>query len=193
MSDWFEFRFWYSGRHSASHIYEYKRNVLLPALRTYGLEHFLILDEPEFMLVRTPPENGLKENLPVSLESSLAPIFLNITVESWSAVEDAKSRILSSKKKIPNQPLPDDDRGWDVRGKNGQGQWFFSPTDLDPEVEAFAKFMTNVAGKFTEAYISEMPSKVENRWLMSLFLHLMMDSISTWQREEQEIREFPYI
>jgi hypothetical protein len=193
MSDWIEFRFWYSGSQTASQIYEYKRDKLLPALHDHKLEHFLILDEPEFMLVRTPSENGLKETFPASLLSSLEPIFLKITIESWSAIEDAKSRILSSKKKLPNQPLPDDENGWDVQGKSNQGQWLISPTDLEPEAEAFAKFMTHVAGKFTQAYISEMPSKVENRWLMSLFLHLMMDSISTWQREEQEVREFPYI
>ncbi len=193
MSDWLEFRFWYFGNKSASRLYEYKRDILLPALRARGLEHFLLLDEPEFMLLRTPPEKGLKENLPTSLEPSLAPIFSKITVERWSAVEDARNRILSSKKKLQNQPLPDDDGGWEVRGKNDQGQWIISPTDLDLEVEAFAKFMTDVTGKFTEAYISEMPSRIENRWLMSLFLHLMMDSISIWQQEENEIREFPYI
>lgn len=193
MSDWLEFRFWYSGNKSAFRLYEYKRDILLPALRARGLEHFLLLDEPEFMLLRIPPENGLKENLLTSLEPSLAPIFSKITVERWSAIDDARNRILSSKKKLTNQPLPDDDGGWEVRGKNDQGQWIISPTDLDLEVETFAKFMTNVTGKFTEAFISEMPSRIVNRWLMSLFLHLMMDSISIWQQEENEIREFPYI
>lgn len=192
MSDWIEFRFWYSGSQTAAQIYEYKRDKLLPVLRAHKLEHFLILDEKEFMLVRAPSEKGLTESFPALL-SSLEPIFLKITFASWSAIEDAKNRIRSSKQKLKNQNLPDDKNGWEVKGKNNEGQWVYSPTDLDPEVEAFAKFMTHVAGKFTEAYISEMPSKVENRWLMSLFLHLMVDSISTWNPEEQEIREFPYL
>jgi hypothetical protein len=193
MSDWLEFRFWYSGGTSSPQLFEYKRDILLPALRDREIEHFLILDEPEFMLVRIPPKNGLKEDFPTLLEPSLPPIFSKITIERWSAIEDARNRILSSKKGLPNQPLPDDDKGWEVRGKNGQGQWIISPTDLSSEAEAFAKFMTHVSGKFTQAFISEMPSRIENRWLMSLFLHLMMDSISIWQQEEQEIREFPYI
>ena len=192
MSDWIEFRFCYSGRPSPSQLFEYKRNILLPVLRSREIEHFLLLDEPEFMLVRTPPSNGLGEELPSILDSSLAPIFTRITVERWSAIEDARNRILSSKMKLLNQPLPDDGQGWEVRGKNGQGQWVITPAGLDAEVEAFAKFMTHVSGKFTEAFISEMPSKVENIWLMSLFLHLMLDSVSIWQTEENLIREFPY-
>ena len=53
--------------------------------------------------------------------------------------------------------------------------------------------MTRVLGVFTERYLLEMPFRVEDRWLMSVFLHLMLDSISVWHLEEKEIREFPFI
>jgi len=193
MSEWYEFRFWYAGQPSASSLYQYKREILLPALRAHRLEHFLMLDEPEFMLLRTPPEGWLPNSLTASLESTLAPNFSKITVETWSATEDARNRIQSAKHRLPDNLLPDNESGWEVRGRNDQGQWLVSPADLDSEIEAFAKFMTRVTGKFTETYISEMPSRIENRWLMSLFIHLMLDSISVSQPEEQEIREFPYI
>jgi len=193
MRDWIEFRFWYSRRPSPSQLFEYKKKTLIPTLQSHEIEHFLLLDEPEFMLVRIPPSNGLEDVLPTILESSLAPLFSKITIEKWSAIEDARNRILSSKMKLPNQPLPNDGQGWKVHGKNDQGQWVITPAELDSEAETFAKFMTHISGKFTEAFISELPSKVENIWLMSLFLHLMMDSISIWQTEENQIREFPYI
>ena len=38
-----------------------------------------------------------------------------------------------------------------------------------------------------------MSYRVEDRWLTSLFLHLILDSISIWQKEEGESREFPYV
>ena len=82
MDIWVELRFWYSGKPLPSQLFDYKRRTLMPALRARLIEHFLILDEPDFMLVRTPPIVRLKEEFPADLQPSLAPLFSKITGES---------------------------------------------------------------------------------------------------------------
>ena len=79
-----------------------------------------------------------------------------------------------------------------IQGKTPDGKWAAAPEDLDKQVVAFSTFMSKVVGKFTKAYLKEMPYRVEDRWLMSIFVHLILDSISIWQKEENESREFPY-
>ncbi len=106
------------------------------------------------------------------------------------AKDDARNRILSCKGRVG---LARSAQGWKVSGKNESGKWVVASEDLNRQQIAFANFMARVAGKFTRAYLEEMPYRVEDRWLMSLFLHLMLDSISIWQKEESEAREFPFL
>ena len=80
-----------------------------------------------------------------------------------------------------------------IKGKTPSGWWIPAPENLDKQVTAFSIFMSRVVGKFTKAYLKEMPYRVEDRWLISVFVHLILDSISTWKNEENEIREFPYV
>jgi hypothetical protein len=193
MNDWYELRFWYADSPRPLALYEFKRDALLPVLQEYGIPGFLILDEPEFMLLRIETDNQASDAIKVHFEENLPSHFSKVTVNAWSPTDDARNRILSAKRRLPGLPLPDDDSGWKVQGKNTSGIWIVSPQNLDKQVEAFTRFMTRVLGTFTERYLLEMPFKVEDRWLMSVFLHLMFDSISVWQTEEKEIREFPFI
>ena len=80
-----------------------------------------------------------------------------------------------------------------IKGKAKDGTWIVASEKLDKQVTAFSSFMCRVVGKFTKAYLKEMPYRVEDRWLMSVFLHLILDSISVWQKDENECREYPYI
>src|SRR5258708_24849851 len=98
MNTWNELRFWYSSRLPASSIYRYKREILLPVLRANAIEHFLLLDEPEFMLLRILTEAEVLAILRTSFEGTLAPLFSRITVEVWSPSDDARNRILSAKR-----------------------------------------------------------------------------------------------
>ena len=78
-------------------------------------------------------------------------------------------------------------------GRDLNGSWNVGGQDLEEKIDEFARFMSEVAGTFTLAYLQSMPRRVEDRWLKSLFIHLLSDSISTPQNEESEIRAFPYI
>jgi len=70
-------------------------------------------------------------------------------------------------------------------------QWKYAYEDLDLKIEVFVKFMTKVLSRFTREFLREMPEYIDDRWLMSLFIHLLLNSISIWH--EPEVRMFPYV
>ena len=70
-----------------------------------------------------------------------------------------------------------------------EDRWIAKPDDLNLKIEKFARFMSKVVGKFTRAYLEEIPERVDDRWLLSVFIHLLLHSISE-QRSEIEIRQF---
>ena len=72
------------------------------------------------------------------------------------------------------------------------GRWRARPDDLKVKTEKFARFMSKIIGKFTRAYLEEMPERVDDRWLLSVFIHLLLHSISE-QRFERETRAFSWI
>ncbi len=98
-----------------------------------------------------------------------------------------------AKDRFPDIVFPDGESGWQVEGKDAQGRWVVSPDDLDKEIATFSAFMTGVVGKFTEAFLAEVPERVSNRWLMSVLVHLMLNSVTTMHSEEPGIREFPAV
>ena len=166
----------------------HQTGALLLGLRCRFLhsQEFLILDEPGFILLRVEADNGITGRIRASLEEAIRPIFSQITAQSWSPQADAKNRILDARRRagildgIPGE-------GWMIKGKNPNGWWIPAPEDLDKQVTAFSTFMSKVLGKFTKAYLKEIPYRVEDRWLMSVFVHLILDSVSTNQTEENEI------
>lgn len=193
MAEWHEFRLWWGINRSQDDVFAFKQKHVLPVLKKYSIEDFLMLDECEFMLLRIDINGKSAKQIYSDLEKTIRPepLFSKLTVESWSPTEDAKNRILTAREraKIPAD-IPEG--GWMIKGKNPDGKWVAMPEDLDKQVAAFSIFMSKVVGKFTKAYLKEMPYRVEDRWLMSVFIHLLLDSISTWKLEEKEIREFPY-
>jgi chromosome segregation ATPase len=64
---------------------------------------------------------------------------------------------------------------------------------LERKVEEFSRFMTKVTGQFTKAYIKEIPNVVDDPWMLSVFVHLLLDSVSIWQNLEKLTRDFPFI
>ncbi|MCI4327890.1 MAG: hypothetical protein L3K16_09755, partial [Thermoplasmata archaeon] len=96
---------------------------------------------------------------------------------------------LRAKGAVPAEFVGD---GWGIAGKSG-GAWQLRPEEFDDKVEEFATFIARIAGRFTLDYVRHMPSRVDDRWLKSVFVHLLLNSISTSKPEEAEVREFPYI
>ena len=193
MAEWHEFRLWYDINPNPSDIFVFKKTYVLPMLERYDVEDFLMLDEPDFVVLRIGINGESAKRILSDLEETIQmeTLFSRVTMGSWSPITDARDRILGAREraKIPAEITTG---GWMIKGKTPNGNWEAAPEDLDRQVAAFSIFISKVAGKFTEAYLKEIPYRVEDRWLMSVFLHLILDSISTWQKEESEIREFPY-
>ena len=119
MSEWHEFRLWWDINRNPDNVFAFKKTNMLPILEKYGVEDFLMLDEPEFVLVRIDIDGKSAKLIYSDLKKVIQaePLFLEVTVESWSPTEDARNRILSARGKVP---LPADipEGGWMIKGKN---------------------------------------------------------------------------
>lgn len=194
MAEWHEFRLWRNINPNQDDVFAFKQEHILPILEKYDIEDFLMLDEPEFVLIRIDTNGKSAKQIYSDLEKTIQtePLFSKVTVESWSPINDARDRVLAARERA-RLPIEIPQGGWMVKGKKPDGEWVVMPEDLEKQAAAFSIFMSKVAGRFTKAYLKEMPYRVEDRWLMSVFVHLLLDSISTCQPEENEIRDFPYI
>ena len=188
--EWFEIRLWYSNRPNPDDLFNFKKQKMLDVLDKNKIGYFLVLDEPDFVLLRIEGTRELAENVKTSMETSSSELFSHATFETWSPERDADTRISESRTR---GRLPEMEGEWKFIGKDQTGKWQVAPEDKAKMQFAFATFMSRVCGQFTRAYLKEMPSRVEDRWLMSVFVHLMLDSISTWGEEEKQLREFPAI
>jgi hypothetical protein len=174
-------------------LFDFKRTDMLHVLDEQQVGYFLALDEGQFVLIRIEGTKELAEKVKTSIERVGSGLFSHITIETWSPVRDAHDRIIGARGRAG---LPQKEAGWKVVGMHVEGgtlKWQFGDEDLGKQELAFASFMSHVAGQFTRAYLEEMPFRVDDRWMMSVFIHLMLDSISTWHDEENESRQFPYI
>lgn len=83
--------------------------------------------------------------------------------------------------------------GWTVAGTTSKGEWVVLPGDDAGRKQQWVRFLTKVLGRLTVVFVKAMDMKPEDRWLMSVFLHLLLNSIACHGQEEQEIRGFPAI
>jgi len=192
MDEWKELRFWYAGDVSSTDLYAFKREVLLPALEAHAIDQFLCLDQAAFMLLRTCGTVEILDGLFKRFEDDLPELFSKVSQESWSPEVDARDRIQAAKQFLSADDYILAQEGWKILGRK-DNEWLVAVEDLDRQVDAFSIFMSDVLGRFTKLYIENMPYMVEDRWLLSVFMHLMLDSISVWQEKEAEVREFPYV
>lgn len=200
---WHQFNFYCSESllrlHPNSEFYDrfycFKRG-LLPILDEYDIENFLILDEGRFFLLRVDLEAEMGETLREDFDRLVdeSVDFDKVTVESWSPEEDARTRILGARERAVQMGISFEDipeGGWKIETRY-RGQWIVGPDDLNMKIEKFSRFMSKVVGKFTRAYLEELSERVDDRWLLSVFIHLLLHSISE-QRFEKQTREFPWI
>jgi len=212
---WYELRCWYSDRFKAEEegwriLYNFKRNVVLPILEQHRIDYFLTLDEPDFVLFRIEVDSGRLSEVEEAIRDYIErdPYFSRLTVVDWSPEEDARGRILWARERAKSLGIPFDgipEGGWRIKGSDGvriikrldalaiTTCWVAAPDDLERKVGEFARFMGRIAGRFTRAYLKEIPEQVDDRWLLSVFIHLLLNSISVWKNAEEEARAFPYL
>ncbi len=176
-------------------LFRFKKGIL-PTLDKYHIKYFLILDEGDYFLLRAEIDNDkIAENLKKEFDSLVGKSsnFDDVSVTSWSPENDARTRILEARERVREhmrvsfEGIPEG--GWKIETLL-EDLWIAKPDDLDMKIDKFARFMSKVLGKFTRAYLEEIPERVDDRWLLSVFIHLILHSISE-QRSEMEIRYFP--
>ena len=204
LSMWHEFQFHCSQKLLAlspdsefyDRFYRFKKG-LLPILDKYEIDDFLILDEGRFFLLRVELSNEIAKDFKKDLDDLVnkSADFDKVTPEYWSPETDARNRIIGSretaekKMRISFEGIPKG--GWKIETWC-EGRWITKPDDLNLKTEKFARFMSKVVGRFTRAYLKEIPERVDDRWLLSVFIHLLLHSISE-QRFERGTRAFPWI
>ena len=171
------------------------RKQLLPILDEHNIENFLVLNERNAVFFRVQVEEETKKKINKSLEDIVERsegTFSKVTTERWDPERDAKTRIVGAAGRLGLRLK--EGKGWRIVGRDALNElWVPAEDDLDPKIEEFAIFMTRVAGKFTRAFVEEMPRKVEDRWLLSVLIHLLLNSISLDRTEEAEARAFRYV
>lgn len=176
-------------------LFRFKKE-LLPILDECKITDFLILDEGEYFLLRVELDDEKAEGFKKELDSLVnrSSDFTDVTPTTWSPEDDAKIRILGARERATQRGISFEgipDGGWKIETWR-DNRWIAEPDDLDMKIEKFARFMSKVIGKFTRAYLEEIPERVDDRWLLSVFIHLLLHSISE-QRFEAQTRAFPAI
>lgn len=205
----FQLRWKESQPYDPNEVFKFKKERLLPLFDELGVGYWFTLDEPDWVLIRLIVDSDAQRELVKQrLESLIAGAspFARVTVDVWSPEDDARRRIVDALGRLKQAvALPSEFKGpgWHISGQwpvqvTGAAPLAIGEQDLDEKTRQFASFMAEVAGKFTEAYLRAMPDRIDDRWLKSVFVHLLLNSISTPMNidgggEEREIRYFPAI
>jgi len=191
---WYEFQLIYGEKVDIEKLSDF-RNALLPILDKYKIEDFLVLNERKFVVFRVEVDENTKKEIKKSLKEIVEKsegVFSDVKVNGWNPEKDARDRIIDTAKKVGLKL--EEGEGWMVVGREPLNQLYvMMKDDLEIKIKEFSTFMTKVAGRFTKAYIKEMPRRIHDKWLLSLFVHLLINSISYDQIQEDEIRKCPYV
>jgi hypothetical protein len=177
-------------------LFHFKKS-LLPILDKYCVKDFLILDEGKYFLLRVEASDETASKMKEDFDNLIHgnSDFEKVVATTWQPENDARWRILEARQRAIDElhiSFKDvHEEGWKIETRR-EGLWIAKSDDLNTKTEKFAKFMSKVVGKFTRAYLEEMPERVDDRWLLSVFIHLLLHSVSE-QRFEKETRAFLWI
>ena len=195
--EWCEFQLVYGERINAKKLYDFRKS-LLSILDEHKIDDFLVLSEPKCVLFRVEIDEKIKRSIHDKLKNLIKQsedTFTDVQIGNWNPRDDARGRILKVAKYLNLQArgIPEG-KGWMIAGRETLNRlWVPTEDDLELKVKEFSIFMTKVVGKFTRAYFKNMPRKIQDRWLLSVLLHLLLNSISIDQIQENETRDFPYL
>jgi len=195
--EWYEFQLIYGKKIEAKKLYDL-RKFLLSILDEHKIDDFLVLNEPRYVVFRVEVDEKTKGSLHGKLKGLVKQsedAFADVKIDKWNPEDDAKGRILKVAKDLSlhARGIPEG-KGWMIAGREPLNHlWVPVEDDLELKIKEFSTFMTKVVGKFTRAYIENMPRKIHDRWLFSVLLHLLLNSISIDQIQEKETRDFPYL
>ena len=191
---WSEFQLLYGEKINAEKLYGL-RKLLLHILDKYKIDDFLVLNEPKFVAFRVEVDEKTKKSIHGKLKTLVSEsegAFSDVEYDTWNPQKDARGRILKVAKDLSFKI--EEGKGWMIAGREPLNRlWIPAEDDLELKIKEFSTFMTKVVGKFTKAYVKNMPRMIQDRWLLSVLFHLLLNSISIGVVQEKETREFPYL
>jgi hypothetical protein len=192
--EWSEFQLIYGKKLDQRKLYDVRKS-LLSVLDEHKIDDFLVLNEPTCVLFRVEVDEKTEEAIHNKLKDIVKQseeAFADVKVGKWNPEQDARQRILKVARDIGLNLQ--EGKGWMIAGREPLNRLYVAAEDdLELKVKEFSVFMTKVAGKFTRAYVENMPRMIQDRWLFSVLLHLLLNSISIDQFQEKETRECPYL
>ena len=117
--------------------------------------------------------------------------------ESYNPRQDAERRLESVRQRLEAMWGKPVSKNWKIIGlrDNKLAVDESDTTAYAKKLEAFEAFLNRVLGKWTKLFVEEIHIKPEDKWLVSLFIHLMINSLAYSSpnigSEEDAIRKIP--
>jgi len=205
---WYEFKLFFSDasqtRDWPRENYDFIRSHIVPTIMEVGIANFQMLN----YFNPTQGEDFIRFRVEVSpailmkVEDEIGRLkqkgrIRDYSKESYDPRLDAERRIESVRQKLEALLGKPVSRNWKVVNLT-DGTPIVDESDATAyvkKVEAFEAFLGRIVGKWTKLFVEEIDSKPDDKWLVSLFVHLMMNSIAysgpDTGSEEDTIRKTP--
>lgn len=205
---WYEFKLFFSDasqtRDWTRENYDFIRSNILPIIMKVGIVNFQMLNyfnstKGEDLIrfrVEASPAILIKVEDEIGRMKQEGRI-RDYSKESYDPRRDAERRIESVRRKLETSLGKAVSENWKIVGLR-DGKLIVDESDATAyakKVEAFEAFLCRILGKWTKLFVEEIDSKPDDKWLASLFVHLMMNSIAysgpDYPSEEDAIRKTP--
>jgi len=196
-ASWKEFRLHLSEPPRQTDHFVFIKSNLVPHINQQGFDKFLILNyfgtEQDMIRFRVKTDNtGFAK-----VRSFLNSLVTNHSIvrfeeEDWNPRTDASDRIDGARKRVEQLILGHEIyREWIVKGKNAQNMWFIPKGNYNRKLDQLTSIFADVVGKCTKAFYDALDEKPDDIWMISILIHLFLNSIDVSLQDERLVREFP--
>jgi hypothetical protein len=197
---WKEYRLYLSEPPRGTEHYAFVREILITYVEQNSIQNFLILNyrDPQRDMIRfriETTEDGFENARTFLNDLVTSRRIVRFEEEDWDPRTDAANRIESARKRIERGLIGHEIyREWIVSGKTGN-LWMISRGDYTRKVDQLTTVFGKIVGQMTRIFYKNFEEKPEDVWLMSILLHLLINSLDYSgpdpPSEETFIREFP--
>lgn len=207
---WHEFRLIFSDavsrRNWPTENYEFVKARLIPLIRTAGIQNFQILNyynpskQEDFIRFRVEANPELLKLVEDEIRKyKRSGLIKDYEREIYSPQHDAENRLESVRQNLERQLGRPLSRDWKIVSFK-DNKWAVDTSDSDEygnKLAAFETFLTRILGRWTRLFVEEMKIRPDDRWLISLLVHLLLNSLTypgpNPGSAEDEIRRMPPI
>jgi hypothetical protein len=205
---WYEFRLYFSdaskSRNWTQENYDFIKKHILPTVAKTDIPNFHILNYfdsskgYDFIRFRVEASTEMIEKVNSEIDGlKQEGLVQSYAKESFNPRQNAEIRIESVRKKLETMLKRPLSKNWKIVGiKDNMLVIDESDTsEYTKKVDAFEVFLNRVLGRWTKLFVDEMDVKTEDKWLFSLFIHLMINSLAYSSpnigTEEDTMRKIP--